>query len=156
MTGSEKRGAKLTADMHPFLEGFPEGFLAAASENLRDRTFETEEVVFQEGHRAEHFYLILNGKVALEIGAPDHPRITVQTVGTREVLGWAWLVPPYRWPVDARAVKPTQALELDAFVLHRYFKLHPDIGYKFLLRLLPVIAGRLDETRMQLVDIHGV
>lgn len=139
---------------HPFLEGFDEEFLAAASENAREVQFQTDEMVFYEGEMAGHFYLVLEGKVSFEIGATDHPRITVQTVDARQVMGWAWLVPPYRWPVDARALKPTRVIALDAFILHRYFKTHCDTGYKFVVRLLPVLAKRLDEARFQLVNLY--
>jgi CRP-like cAMP-binding protein len=145
----------LDENAHPFLEKFDTDFLRAASENAYERDLEADDRVFEQGQRAEHFYLVLKGKIGLEIEAPDRPRLTLQTIGPGEVMGWAWLVPPYHWPVDARALKPTRLIVLDTFVLHRYFKLHPDVGYRFVLRLMPVIAKRLDDTRVQLADIHA-
>lgn len=155
MTNGEKPVIRLTSATHPFLEGFDTEFLAAASEGAEALELPPEAMIFHSGERARHLYLMLEGKVALEIEAPDHPRITIQTIGPREVLGWSWLVPPYTWPVDARVLKPTRVIALDAGVLERYLEAHPDVGYRFLRRLIPVIAKRLDEARIQLVDIHG-
>lgn len=150
-----KNALALDESTHPFLERFDADFLRVASENAFEIRLKADEHVFEQGKRAEHFYLVMEGKVALEIEAPDQPRLTIQTIGPREVMGWAWLVPPYHWPVDARALKPSRLIALDTFVLHRYFKLHPDVGYRFVLRLMPVIAKRLDDTRIQLADIHA-
>ncbi len=155
MTIREDEPIVLTEGTHPFLERFDPEFLAAASTNARELRFQTEEYVFREGERAQRFYLVMEGKVGLEIEASDRPRLTVQTIGPGEVMGWAWLVHPYLWPVAARALKPTRAIALDTIVLHRYFKLHPDVGYRFVLRLMPVIAKRLDDTRVQLADLHA-
>jgi hypothetical protein len=44
---------------------------------------------------------------------PNGGAMTVLTVGAGEVLGWSWLVPPYRWNFDARALEPTRAIALD-------------------------------------------
>ncbi len=146
---------QLRQTTHPFLEGFDDDFLASASENAKVAEFQTDEMVFREGEMADRFYLVLEGKIALEIEATDLPRITIQTVDSKQVMGWAWLVPPYRWPVDARALKPSRCIVLDAFALHRYFKSHCDTGYRFVVRLLPVLAKRLDDARFQLVNLYG-
>ena len=99
--------------------------------------------------------MIFEGKVALEIVLPDRPHRTVQTVGPGEVVGWSWLLPPHRWRLDARALKPTRAVGLAATHLRAVLNEHPADGYRFLLRLLPVIAERLENTRLQLLDLHG-
>ncbi len=155
MPPSERKLNVLNEGDHPFLLGMPKEFLEVATEHGTEIELEAEEMLFREGEAAERFYLILSGKVALEISAADHPRITVETVGTGEVLGWSWLISPRRWTLDARTVKPTRLIALNAPDLQRYFSQHPELGYRFLLRLLPVIAERLDATRIQLVDIHG-
>ncbi|MGC9123684.1 MAG: Crp/Fnr family transcriptional regulator [Thermoplasmata archaeon] len=153
MKNNSKDCALLTNIKHPFLEKFSERFLIAASENARELEFNVNEIIFSRGERAEKFYLVMEGKIGLEIDAPDHPSVRVHTVDSNKVMGWSWLVPPYKWTVTARALKKTRVIALDAFVLHRYFKLHPEDGYLFCLRLLPVIAERLDETRLQLINL---
>ena len=155
MSSATVPDARLKASDHPFLYGLGPGLIAAVEAASAERSYEAGELLLHEGHAADRFYLIFQGKVALEIETPERPRLTLQTVGPGEVLGWSWLLPPHHWQLDARAVKPTRALVVDASALRREFEARPEDGYHFLLRLLPVIAERLENTRVQLLDIHG-
>jgi len=141
---------------HPFFHGMDAPFLDVVSHKASERRFETGDLLVEEGNVADAFHLLQHGKVALEVTAPDRPRRTIQTIGRGEVLGWSWLVPPYRWAFDARALKPTHSIVLDAEVLRRALASHPEAGYKFVMRLLAVIAERLENTRLQLLDLHGL
>ncbi|MGI0131884.1 MAG: cyclic nucleotide-binding domain-containing protein [Thermoplasmata archaeon] len=154
--------ARVTADPspvledHPFLRGFDPDFLTAIGHRSECRRYGTGELLVREGDAAREFFLVYSGKVSLEVVAPATPPLSTQTVGPGEVVGWAWLIPPHRWPIDARALKPTRTLVLDADALRRRFESHPEEGYRFLSRLLPVIAQRLDNLRLQLLSLHGV
>jgi CRP/FNR family transcriptional regulator, cyclic AMP receptor protein len=145
----------LRLEEHPFFRGMDEAFLGRLRGVAYERSFDTGGLLVREGDPAEEFLLVFSGKVALEVVIPDRPRTTIQTVGPGEVLGWSWLVPPRRWSLDARALKPTRVLGLAATDLQAVLDDRPADGYRFLLRLLPVIAERLENTRLQLMDIHG-
>ena len=140
---------------HPFFEGFEPAFVHAISAKGVETRFGVDDLLAREGTEAELFYVVLEGKVALEIGSGDRPLLTVQTVGPGEVLGWSWLVPPHRWRFDARAVKPSRVVALDAEVLRRTLRTHPTWGFQFMVRFMPVLAERLENTRVQLLDIHA-
>jgi CRP-like cAMP-binding protein len=148
-------GARRLAD-HAFLRGLDPEFLTRIGEGAHEETYETGSAIVQEGDVADEFYLIFSGKVALEVGLPDRPRTTIQTLGPGEVLGWSWILSPYRWRFDARALKPTRVLVLSAGRLRSALEERPADGYRFLMRLLPVIAERLENTRLQLLDLYGV
>lgn len=144
-----------TAD-HPFLQGLDPSLVETLSDHAQERSYAPGDLLLRDGEVADGFFLIFHGKVALEVSAPDRGRLTIQTIGPGEVLGWSWLAPPFRWQLDARALKTVRAIVLDAEVLRRTFEELPEAGYRFLRRLLPVIAQRLENTRIQLLDIHGV
>jgi CRP/FNR family transcriptional regulator, cyclic AMP receptor protein len=155
MTASSQPPVPLELGAHPFVAGLDHEFLRQIAEGAAERTFRVDETIVREGDPANSFYLLYEGKVALELVVPDRPRRTIQTIGPGEVLGWSWLLPPQRWRLDARALKPTRALSLDAPVLRRVLEARPADGYQFLLRLLPVVTTRLEMTRLQLMDLHG-
>jgi CRP/FNR family transcriptional regulator, cyclic AMP receptor protein len=140
---------------HRFFAGMRPDFVQRLSTFAAPRSYTPGGLLVREGDSADRFVLVLDGKVALEIVAPDRPRVTIQTLGGGEVLGWSWLLPPHVWRLDARAVKATRTLELRAADLRMTLEAHPEDGYRFLLRLLPVIAERLEHTRLQLMDLHG-
>lgn len=140
---------------HKFFQGMDPEFLTRLDELAYVRTFETGALLVREGDPADEFLVIFEGKVALEILSADRPRTTIQTLGPGEVLGWSWLFAPHRWRLDARALKPVRVLGIGASPLRAILDERPADAYRFLLRLLPVIAQRLENTRMQLLDLHG-
>ena len=146
----------LRLEEHRFFRGMDEEFLARLRDTAYERSYDTGALLVREGDPAEEFLLLFAGKVALEIVLPDRPRMTIQTLGPGEVLGWSWLVSPHRWRLDARALKPTRVLGLAASHLRTVLNERPADGYRFLIRLLPVISERLENTRLQLMDLHGL
>jgi CRP/FNR family transcriptional regulator, cyclic AMP receptor protein len=156
MNGLPHRELKSRIAEHPFFQGLAHEFIDLLARNATEQSYNTGDLLIREGEPANEFLLVTNGKVALEVVAPDRPRLTIQTLGPGEVLGWSWITSPYRWRLDGRALKPTKAIVLEAPILREALESHPSDGYQFLLRLLPVIGQRLENTRMQLLDIHGV
>lgn len=156
MSARTHGGTPLRLADHKFFHGIDPAFLTEVGEHAYERSFESSELLVREGDPADEFLAIFEGKVALEIISADHPRTTIQTLGPGEVLGWSWLFSPHRWRLDARALKPTRVLGLGARHLRETLDEHPAEGYQFLMRLLPVIAQRLENTRLQLLDLHGL
>lgn len=140
---------------HPFLKGLkPEHLklLVGCASNVR---FNAGQYLFREGEEANQFYMIRQGKVAVEIHAAGRGPITVQTVGEGDVLGWSWLIPPYRWRFDARALELTRAIALDGKCLRTKSEEDYDLGYELLKRFSNIIVERLEATRLQLLDVYG-
>jgi hypothetical protein len=71
------------------------------------------------------------------------------------VAGLSWLVPPYRWYLDARAVEPTDAIELDAACLRAKCDADPRVGYLLLQRVAHQMYERMQASRLQLLDVYG-
>jgi len=141
---------------HEFLRGLkPEhlALIAGCASNVR---FEAGATLFHEGDEADQFYVIRQGKVAVDTHAPGIGPITVQTIGEGEILGWSWLVPPYEWRFTARSVELTRAIALDAACLRNKCETDHDLGYELLKRFTDIISQRLDATRLQLLDVYAV
>ncbi|HLY76896.1 MAG TPA: cyclic nucleotide-binding domain-containing protein [Thermoplasmata archaeon] len=154
--GQPPRKVPLRLADHPFFQGLDPELTAEAGRLAVERRFATGEWLVRDGDPAASFYLVYHGKVALEVATAEKPHLTIQTVGPGEVLGWSWLVSPYLWRLDARALKPTQVLAIDGARFREALAAHPERGYQFLLRLLPILAQRLENTQIQLLDIHGL
>jgi len=140
---------------HPFFKGLEEPYLqllVGCASNVR---FNAGDVVFREGEQANQFYLIRQGKVAVEMFAPSRGPIILQTLGEGEVLGWSWLVAPYRWRFDGRAVELTRAIALDGECLRGKCEEDHDLGYELMKRVSLVMEKLVQATRMQLADVYG-
>jgi hypothetical protein len=88
----------------------------------------------------------------LEISIPGEGPLPLETIVAGEVLGWSWLVPPYRWHFDARAATPVLALALDGECVRVKCERDEGLGYQVLKRFAPVIAHRLEITRARLIE----
>lgn len=111
--------------------------------------------IFKEGDEANAFYLVREGKVALEISAPQHKPIVVDTLDAGDILGWSWLLPPFQWKFDAHATTGVRAIALDGKCLRGKCEENHDLGYDLLKRFTKIIERRLEATRYRLVDVFG-
>jgi len=125
--------------------------LVGCASNVR---FDAGQFILREGEEANRFYLLRQGKVALEIYTPERGSITIQTLGAGEILGWSWLVPPYYWRMDARAIELTRAIALDGKCLRGKCESDHDLGYELLKRFSQVMVEHLTSTRLQLLNVY--
>lgn len=140
---------------HKFLVGMEESFaelVCGCAENVR---FEPGQYLFHEGQSADWFYLLRHGRVALELTAPGRGAVTFLTLGEGEVVGLSWLIPPYRWSYDARALEPVRAIAVDAACLRRKCEADHDLGYDMMKRFMPPLLKRLQDARLQALDLYG-
>ena len=140
---------------HPFLNGMSEAQLELLVGCASNVVFKAGEFIIREGEDAEKFYIIRHGKVLIETHLPQKGTIIIRSRTAGEILGWSWLVPPYRWHFDARAVEVTRAIALDGKCLREKCEEDHDLGYEIMKRFALIIAERLEATRLQLLDIYG-
>lgn len=141
--------------VHPFLEGVDDASIKLMAGCARNVSFDTDHYLLREGATANHFYLIRRGVVALESFVPGREPITFETLKECDFLGVSWLVPPYKWHFDARAVEPVQTVEFDAACLRGKCEANHDLGYELMKRFVPAIMKRLQAARIQCMDIYG-
>ena len=140
---------------HPFFAGLPAEFRPLVAGCARNHRFDAGQYLFHEGEAANEFFLIRHGKVALEIVAPGQAPIIFATLGEGEIVGAAWLVPPYRWTFDARAVELVRAIGIDAACLRGKCEADHHLGYEMMKRFLPVFVKQLQATQLQILDVYG-
>lgn len=140
---------------HPFFEGLDPAYMKLLTGCAANVRFEAGAYVFREGEEANYFYLIRQGKVALEIRGPQRPPLVIETLEEGEILGWSWVIPPYYWRFDARILDPVRAFALDGKCLRGKCEEDHDLGYELLKRFSHIVDARLQTTRLQLLDVYG-
>jgi CRP/FNR family cyclic AMP-dependent transcriptional regulator len=140
---------------HPFFVGLPPedmDLLVGCAQNVHFREGDT---LFRAGTPSETFYVVRHGRVALEVHDPRRGTMVVATVDDGEVVGWSWLVPPYRWIFDGRALSSVSAVALDGACLRGKCDQDPALGYALMQRVAHVMYERLQDARMRVLDVYG-
>ena len=140
---------------HAFFEGFPETLYSELRSCADKVVYEPDEFVYQQGNPAEEFFLILKGRVALNLYSGQREAITVQTVGSGDILGWSWLFPPYRRHFDARAITFVEVVSLQATCMREQAERNHHLGHELYKRLSRAVVADLQALRLQLMDVYG-
>jgi len=140
-----------TLAQQPFLADLDRRYLRPIAGAASPKTFDAHQMIFYEDQPANEFYLICEGKVTVETDVLGCESIVIQTLGPGAVLGWSWLLPPYRWHYSARAAEATKVIALDGKSLRARCEEDHDLGYEIMKRFALVIVQRLVATRARLL-----
>jgi CRP-like cAMP-binding protein len=151
----EKENLTEILRQHPFLHNVADEHMQTIVGCASNVRFAEGAYLIREGEIANKFFLIRSGRVALEIDVSGRGGLRIQTVGPGEVLGWSWLISPYRWHFNGVAVMDTRVIALDAECLRNKCENDKHFGYEMLKRLAVVMEKRLEATRIQLLDLYG-
>ena len=140
---------------HPFCRDMDEKHLQLMVGCASNMRVDAGQFIFHEGDPANELYLIRSGCVSLEFYAAERGVISILTLGEGDPLGWSWLVPPYRWKFDARAMELTRALVFDGKCLRNKCEEDYKLGYDLMRKSVAIVEQRLDATRLQLLNLYG-
>jgi len=139
---------------HRFAADLKPEHLKRLADVAMSKHFDPDEIIFREGEPANRFYLICQGKIALESRGDDESAPLVQFLGEGDVLGWSWLFPPYYWHFGARATEPTNAIFFYGTRLRAQCEEDPVFGYELMKRMAAIVIKRLQITRVQLLQLQ--
>lgn len=140
---------------HEFFAGLDAGIVSMLEGCAHNVHFRPGEHLFREGEAADQFFVLRRGRVALDVHVPGSGQNVLDTVEEGDVVGWSWLVPPYRWFFDARAVQDVSAVSIDASCLRGKCDQDPALGYALMQRVAQVMYTRLQAARVRLLDLYG-
>ncbi len=140
---------------HPFLRGLSQPDIQLVTGCASNIRFAEGDYLFRDGEEANAFYIIRQGRVTIETFVPQRGPVMIDTYGEGDVLGWSWLVPPYTWHFDARALELTRVIALDGRCLRKKCEEDHSLGYELLKRFTKIIEERLETLRLQLIDVYG-
>lgn len=116
------------------------------------KAFAAGERLFRQQDPAEHFFILKTGAIKVEVPSINGPALEVQTLGADDVLGWSWLIPPYRWTFEAKAQSDSTVLVFDGKSLLQQCEKDCDFGYALMKRFTGLMSQRLHAARQKMMD----
>lgn len=142
-------------EAHPFMTSMNEESIELVSGCARNVVFAPGDLLCAEGGEADTFYLLRRGRVSISVHVPGRGSVVIETVGAGDVVGWSWLVPPYRCTFDARSVDAVGCIAIDGACLRVKSLTNPSLGFALLSKVSMTLLERLQATRMRLLDLYG-
>ncbi|MGW2741175.1 Crp/Fnr family transcriptional regulator [Streptomyces sp. NPDC001450] len=121
----------------------------------REVSFPAGTRLFEEGRRADRFWIVRTGTVALDLHVPGRRPAVIESLGHGEVVGWSWHFPPYVWQLGAEAMTPVRAWEFDAESVREMCAADPEFGRAIAVWIGRVVAQRLHASRVRLLDLYA-
>jgi CRP-like cAMP-binding protein len=117
---------------------------------------DAKQELFREGDPEDYLYIVLQGRVAIEMFVPSRGRVRIYTAEPMDVVGWSSVTPVVRRrTAGAQAVLPSCLVRLDAMKLRQLCEEDCALGYIVMRRMANVVASRLLITRLQLLDMFA-
>ncbi len=150
------RTATLTGSYRriPFFKGLDDSHLSKLEALGHELTFDRDQIIFREGDESSFFYIILSGRVSLEVTALGRT-LRVQTIGENEEFGWSSMLPSHGKQFQARALDSLHVLAFDGPRLREACEEDNTFGYALMKRLLSVVSHRLLAMRVQVLDMYS-
>jgi CRP-like cAMP-binding protein len=116
--------------------------------------FEQGGLIFEEGDKAEKIYMVLEGRVSIEITIYPGKRAPVYTMTKGKFFGYPSLLRIRKFTTAARCLDRVKVVSIVADELeNKIFKKDCRRGYLVMKRTAELIAQKLSDTRMQLLSL---
>jgi CRP-like cAMP-binding protein len=137
-----------------FLHDIDPAHLAQIASIAEFCDFAPHDVVFREGQSADSVYLVVSGKLSLELSPSTVYRKRLVSVGPGEMLGWSSLLEHPRFVATAVVDEPARLIRIDSRRLRAICDDDPEFGYEFTRRTMLALAKRLTATWAQLSHLY--
>ena len=150
---------------YPFFARLSLEQLAKLAQSASDEILESEHYFYHEEEGLDHFYLVIEGAVAIVFELPEREvehkisdqyfrklktkDVVISTVGPGELFGWAGLVPPHCANAGAKTLTPCRVIEFNRQELMEEFDEDPQFGYIMIQRAAQAISQRLRDLRIE-------
>jgi len=150
---------------YPFFAGLTMDEINTLAKVASDKTVEAGHYFFREGDDLTHFYIVMEGAVAIVFEVPERGvehkiseqltrtfktrEVIISTVGPGEVFAWSALVAPHKATAGAKALTPCRVIAFDSRELLKSFEENCRFGYLMLMKTAQIIRQRLYDTRIQ-------
>ena len=112
--------------------------------DIAEKLFHNEgEILFHEGHPAEHFFVLLKGRAKLSLGETGPVVYMVRRPG--EIIGWSGLIGRDTYSASGECMEETNLLKFDRDIFLKILKKYPRNEALLFKRLAEMLGNRLLE-----------
>jgi CRP-like cAMP-binding protein len=142
-------------EAHPFFAGLRPADLEGLASVAEIREVGAGEYLWRQGDPATALYMVLSGRISLEILVPQQGPLQIEIARKGESIACSWGFAPYRWQFDARALEPSTTVVLRVDRLREMCERDPALGYCMIKRVASSLETRLSGSRRRVLELQN-
>ena len=148
-----------------FFHGIEDIHLEALARHATRLSFRKGDRIIEEGQPAERFYILISGSAELSFQtASEHDEMDPPVAASQDsvflhainepgaLMGWSSMVEPRRYRATAVALEGTRVMAFERTFVEDYCERQPDVGLRFMRRILWALGDRIGSSRAQLAS----
>ena len=134
------------------LENLNDSMLGKMLPFIQLHLFGERAVIFKEGQKAEDFYMLLKGKMLLEVEVSETINISVGSVKPGYSFGWSALFPGSSYTSYAVCVEPCEVFSIPGDRFLNLFEGDHTMGYRVMEGIVNIFKHRFERRTTQFLD----
>ena len=118
-------------------------------------SFPANMVIFHQGDRADNFYILTSGEIALHFKPYDGPSLVITKIASGDVFGWSAALGRTKYSATAIATSDIKVICIQASNLQKLCIIDPETAALFLDRLVGVISGKLQDSHQEILTLFS-
>jgi CRP-like cAMP-binding protein len=115
--------------------------------------FKDREVVFEEGERADNFYMLKRGKILLEVEISEAIIISLGSIKSGYSFGWSALIPVSSYTSYAVCTEPCDVLSVPGNSFLSLLHQDHTMGYILMENVVKILKNRLERRTGQFLKV---
>ncbi len=137
---------------HEFFSEFSDDNLKFLCECSSSRELKKGQILFLQGEHADNFYVVRSGCISIQMPSIMGPSLEIQTLGKDQVLGWSWLISPYKWHFQTKAEEDSKLLMFEGSAILARCEQEPEFGYDLLKKFAALMSAGFNAARQKMMD----
>jgi len=125
----------------------------------RLESYEKRAYLFIEGSEPHDMFIIVEGKVEMDLSLSPTPgigyQITIDTLGKGQTCGWSSVLESHVYTMTAKCLEPVKAIAINGAQLRSFLDHNPSVGYKVMQNMAWVVTSRLRNMKTRLPMAMG-
>ena len=121
--------------------GMSQNVIQSITAKAVKQEYQPGDIIFKADDPADHFYVLIKGRVRLELNASGRNVYTSDTVG--EIFGWSALIGRAEYSATVICEQPTMVLRFHKAHLHRLLAQDAETAALFYRQLAGILGSRL-------------
>ena len=115
--------------------------------------FGEHHVIFETGQDADYFYMLLKGKLILEVEATETIMISLESIKAGQSFGWSALFPGSKYRALALCVEPCETMAVRGSDFLELCERDHELGYRFMNRVADILGRRVVRRSEQFLKV---